>query len=364
MTDVVLVTGATGYLGKRAIRALLERDDSEVLALVRASSDDALEGRRRALAEELRASNGRLSVMAVDLEDPSSFEKVDVSRVTHILHAAAITRFNVDAQLATRVNLEGSRAVFELGRRCPRLRSFGHVSSLYACGLVQGRIEERPFLARPAFANEYERSKHEAERLLLDEHGDLPWRILRVATVIADDERGAVGQHNAFHNTLRLLFYGLLSLAPGDPAVPLYLVTGDFAARALVELTLQGERGGVYHVAPSREESPTLGSLLQLAWERFQQEEDFRARNVLQPLFCDEESFRLLSREADAFGSGVLAQGLASVRSFAAQLFLEKDARNDRLQGALSSYRVPDPATLLERTCAHLVKTRWGRRAA
>jgi hypothetical protein len=52
--------------------------------------------------------------------------------------------------------------------------------------------------------------------------GELPLSVARLATVIADEERGAVTQFNAFHNTLKLFYYGPLSLMPGNPATRLY----------------------------------------------------------------------------------------------------------------------------------------------
>ena len=43
--------------------------------------------------------------------------------------------------------------------------------------------------------------------------------------MIADDASGAVTQQNAFHNTLKLFYYGLLALMPGACDTPLYFIT-------------------------------------------------------------------------------------------------------------------------------------------
>ena len=41
MSDAVLLTGATGFLGMELLARLIERDDAEVICLVRAPSADA-----------------------------------------------------------------------------------------------------------------------------------------------------------------------------------------------------------------------------------------------------------------------------------------------------------------------------------
>ena len=94
-----------------------------------------------------------------------------------------------------------------------------------------------------------------------------------MATAIADDEAGRVSHHNAFHNTLKLLFYGLLSVVPGEQDTPLYFVTAEFAAASISELVRSGDLGAIYHVCHSAAESLTLGQLVDLAFERFEREE-------------------------------------------------------------------------------------------
>src|SRR5262249_28275867 len=149
-----------------------------------------------------------------------------------IIHTAAVTKFNVDSETAESVNIQGAEKLLKFASRCDSLETFGLLSTVYASGLKAGTIEELP-LEDVSFANHYERSKCASETKLMRDFDYLPWRILRVATVIADDHSGCVTQFNAFHNTLKLLYYGLLSLIPGNPGTPLYFVTGDFVANAV-----------------------------------------------------------------------------------------------------------------------------------
>jgi nucleoside-diphosphate-sugar epimerase len=338
VTSTVLVTGAGGYLGSLLVRRYRDRGD-DVIAHGRNLGDLADDDPFAAVTDEQRDA------------------------ITHVVHSGAITRFDVDRDTARAVNVEGTEKVLAFARRCPRLAGFGLVSTVYSTGLRAGPIEERPYDDDPGFANDYEWSKWEAERLVAAA-GDLPWRILRVATVIADDDSGRVTQYNAFHETLKLWFHGLLPLVPGDGDTTLYLVTGDFVASAIVALIDLDAAAGVYHLAHAADRSLTLAQALDVVSESFESVESFRRRRVLRPLLGDRETFDLLASGVDAFGGGLVRWSLGSVVPFARQLFVGKQVENGRLRQALGdAYQAPDPAELVRRTCDSLVADKWGRHA-
>ena len=331
----VLITGGGGYVGS------------------------LVAGRYKEAGEEV-VTHGRATG---DLAAPDPFAEVDPGPITHIVHSGALTRFDVGRDEARAVNVEGTRKLLAFARTCPRLESLGVVSTVYATGLRGGPIAEQLYEYEPGFANEYEWSKWEAEQLVAATAGDLPWRILRVATVVADDGSGQVTQHNAFHETLKLWFHGLLPLVPGDPATPLYLVTGDFVSSAITALMADPAATGVYHLAHAPDCSLTLKEALDVVAAAFDTVEAFRRRRVLPPLLGDRETFDLLASGVEAFGGGIVRQSLQSVVPFARQLFVAKEVDNRRLRAVLGDgYAAPDPAELVRRTCDSLVATKWGRR--
>lgn len=361
MAERVLITGGDGYLGRRLARALLA-EGREVCLWVHAADAAALEARRQAAAADLGGLGERADWKGGDLTAEEPFAGVDPRGLGAIVHAAAAIRFNVDPHTADQVNVAGTDKLLRFASRCPGLDFCGLLSSVYASGLAEGAVEEA-LLPRPTFANHYERSKWEAEDLAA-RRADLPWRILRVATALADDESGRVGQYNAVHNTLQLLYYGLVSTLPGRPETPLYFVTRDFVASAVQQLLGRSEPHQVYHLAHRAEQSVGLGRFVELAWEAFSADESFRQRRLLRPLFMDETTFALLSGELAAFSGSVVSQAVTSVSPFAAQLFRAKQVRNDRLLRALGHDPAPDPEALARATCAYLVHTRWGREAS
>jgi nucleoside-diphosphate-sugar epimerase len=359
VADHVLITGGAGYLGQRLAERLLDTSDASVVLW--------LHGEPAAPPPPpvaLARFGARVAVTAGDLGMPGAFAEVDPRRITHVVHAAAVTRFNVEAELADRVNLGGTRQVYELAMRCPRLEHLVQVSTVYAAGLRDGEIEEQPLDRAARFANHYERSKWQAEQLLLAQYADLPATIARVATVIADDLGGPVSQQNAVHNTLRLLFHGLLSLVPGEAATPVYFVTGRLVVDALTALVLGTQRPRVVHVSHAANESATLGELVDVAFDVFAADAGFRARRLLKPLLVDADSFELLVSGIDGFGGDAVRQALASVAPFARQLFSAKQVKNDHLRALLPDYSAPPPAELVRRTVATLVETRWGKARA
>src|SRR5687767_7050209 len=100
-----LVTGADGYLGRRIVRRLLESADASVIAWVHARDKEALASKRSALDAFLGGADGRVTHAGGELRDAEPFAGIDPGSVDAIIHTAAVTRFNVDADTAEAVNV-------------------------------------------------------------------------------------------------------------------------------------------------------------------------------------------------------------------------------------------------------------------
>lgn len=359
----ILITGAGGYLGRSLAHWWLENSAADLRLGLRADGAADFAARCDALQASLGAPAGRVSFDPIDVLAEHPFESVDPRSITAVVHCASVTRFNVDSDTARVVNVEGTEKAARFAERCPRLRSFVLISSVYASGLRAGPIAEARLADDCGFANHYEWSKWASEDVLAGRFSYLPWRIFRLATVIAENQEGVVGQQNAFHNTLRLFFYGLLSLIPGRTETPLYFVTGELARSAIGSLLESGPGREFYHVSPTAAEAVALGRMVDLAFESFATRDDFRRRRVRKPIYTDRESFRMMADAMRGFGGSILNQAVQSVEPFAPQLFVHKEIANDKLAAALSSFRPPDADALIRNTCDYLARTRWGRAA-
>ena len=163
---VVLITGASGFIGSRLRDALLD-DGHDVVALTRAGSPAPRRGR----------------AAAVDYSDRESLERVlREERPEVVFHVAGATK-GVTYQHYQRGNVMPTQNLLEAVRRThPGLRRFVHVSSLAAYGPSEPDNPKREHHERRP-VEFYGQSKLEAE-LAVEAVGDeLPWTIIRPPTV-------------------------------------------------------------------------------------------------------------------------------------------------------------------------------------
>jgi len=345
----VLVTGADGYLGSRVVARCVQ-EGRPVTAWIHAQNRAEYERR----SHQLRHRTGDdVTCLGGDLADPQAFERVMPDQVSAIVHAAAVTRFDVDQETAQKINVAGTERLAKLAARCPRLERFVMLGSAYAAGLLQGDIEEAP-LDPPGFANHYEWSKWRAEKLLEENHRALPWTVVRAATVVADDDTGACGQLNVVHDTLRLLYRGLLSVLPGDASVPVPLVTADAVTAAVMAILSGSFAGRFVNACPPVGVTPTLGSLLGIAMATFETCPDFQRRRVRTPPLCGREAFQMLVDGLSRHGGDLSTQVSGSLAPFAAQLFIHKRFVARRM-AQLVHRPFPDPRSLLRRVCERML---------
>jgi thioester reductase-like protein len=359
----VLITGGNGYVASRLARQYLALSDAAVVLWLHADTKAEFTQKRDKLEKYFAGFAERIQYRAGNLIWAQPFSEIDPQTIDIVVHAAAVTRFNVEQELAQRVNVDGTEKLLQFCQDCRRLERLALLSTLYSSGLRPGAIDETAFDCRDGFANYYESSKWAAETALLTRYGHLPWQIFRIATIIADDDAGVVSQYNAFHNTLKLLYYGLLPIIPGVPDTPLYFVTGQFVTDAIFQLLTKAPVQGIYHVAHTRTESLSLGELLELTFQTFHRDAGFSRRRVMPPLYADQQSFARLADTIQGLSGDLMKQAVGSVTPFSRQLFSRKDAHNGRLVSQLPSYCAPDPRRLVENVCTYLMQTRWGGKA-
>ncbi|MFF4763627.1 SDR family oxidoreductase [Streptomyces sp. NPDC001292] len=297
----VALTGATGFLGLRLLRCLLDTHRS-VTVLAHAGSGDALHrvtrffeltGAPEPFVAELP---GRLRVVETELEQPGlglsrrAFQEL-ADGLGAIWHSAGSINLEGELPELRRTNVEGTRRVLELaaaGRERPVVH---HVSTAFVAGSRrEGVAYEDELDDAYGFENAYERSKYEAEMLIhawsrehrrpvavlrpsilvtdLPPHPELPSHPLQVIERILRDARRTAGPGSPGHDgpegtdpggrpRVRLV---------GHPHGRLNLMQVEHAAEVMVRLAGRTPSGGVdtYHVVHDRDVPvPTIVNLLE-----------------------------------------------------------------------------------------------------
>jgi thioester reductase-like protein len=258
----VLLTGATGFVGREILLRFLERDDHHVFALVRAENDDEAAGRLPA--------HERLSAVAGDIEREDlglaggSSERLR-REVTTVLHCAASVSFDMPLEESRSVNVEGTRRMMNFARSCPRLERFSYVSTAYVAGEPGGLFREDELAVGQEFRNPYERSKFEAELALRSEGADLPLQILRPSIVVGDSTTGRTSSFNVLYGPLKAFARGAIPAIPAERDAPVDIVPVDYVADRVHELATRGPNG-TFHLVAGRN-ATTVGRLLEMSSE-------------------------------------------------------------------------------------------------
>jgi thioester reductase-like protein len=258
----VLLTGATGFVGREVLSRFLERDGSHVFALVRAENDDEAAGRLPA-HERLTAVAGDIERTRLGLADESR-ERLR-REVTTVLHCAASVSFDMPLEESRRVNVEGTRRVLDFARSCTRLERFSYVSTAYVAGEPGRLFREDELAVGQSFRNPYERSKFEAELALRSEGGDLPLQILRPSIVVGDSSTGRTSSFNVLYGPLKAFARGAVPAIPARRDSPVDIVPVDYVADRVHELATHGPNG-TFHLVAGRN-ATTVGRLLEMSSE-------------------------------------------------------------------------------------------------
>ncbi len=340
---LILITGATGLIGGEWLDTMLAKGgERRILVLTRKPERFRGVPGVEALLCDLAAGQIRI---------PDEL----LAGISEIIHCAADIRFGVPLEAARAINVEGTRRMLEVARRCPRLLKFAHISSVYAAGKLEGVFPEQPFLEQQGFFNAYQQSKYEAERLVLAARDAVPVAIFRLSSVIGNS-RGEVRQFNYFHHLLKMIpNSGSVPVVAGNPLGPVDLIAGDWAVMALDHLFEHCfQAGRIYHICAGSVGSWPVRRLVDVSFHRFA---------MRPPRLVSLEEFERFAAARKGGSEGVIQEMLRVLEQFLPHLALYQSFENARTKADLERAGVYMPAleSYYQKIIDYCVLTNWGK---
>ncbi len=307
----ILLTGATGFLGKVVLWELLRRqglDSRQRIAVVvrgKAGQSGAERFRRKVLGSDCwrglpEGTEDRIDVIDGDLEqerfglDSDRWRSL-AEKTGTLIHCAASIDFHLPVARAERANVGSALEVLALAKRA-RAERFVAVSTAYATPhpgegvaveetlaalpydpetlrreIREGRYDEpdaeAALLQRTGHPNTYTLTKCIAEHLLTANAGDVPLTIVRPSIISASWRwplPGWIDSPAAFAMLAVMVATGRMRVLMGMPETRLDLVPVDIVANRILEVALTPARGTpqeaprLVHAVAGIERSPRI----------------------------------------------------------------------------------------------------------
>lgn len=278
-SKTVLVTGATGFLGKVLVEKLLRSCPGveKIFILLRAKKNESLEARFEAfknlivfgkvreldekLMDKVVAINADLLIspcVGISSEDHKTLKE----SVNIVFHCAAAVKFDEPLKNALQINTIATRNMLDLAEKFDKLDAFVHVSTAYAntnqkviyekiykpiydykkaIELVETEAEDEleavTEFALQTFPNTYVFSKNLTEQLVSDRSSALPIAIVRPSVVCPSMSEPFPGWCDSKNGPMGVLLgasTGLLRTMHGNGEVIPDLIPCDFVVNSII----------------------------------------------------------------------------------------------------------------------------------
>lgn len=280
MNKFIFATGATGFVGSHLVKRLSEDESvKKIYLLVRGNSKSDAEIKfdtqiheilsysgKQNLLDKIEVFTGDVTKQMLGLSD-SDYSRL-ANSVTHIIHCAANVSFDQTLESARKTNYTGTRNILEFAsfsKKFGNLKKIAYVGTAFVSGNKEGTIYEDDLALPKTFANSYEQSKFETEKLVRSYMDRLPLIIFRPSIIIGDSKSGFTTSFNVMYHPLKLICKGYLKFLPGSKGNVLDIVPIDYVTNSICYLLQKyGNEGKTYHLTSSLESPVTLGEIISL----------------------------------------------------------------------------------------------------
>ncbi len=325
-TSDILLTGATGFLGKVVLHELMRRRESlgiaRVRVLLRTSESVSAEKRFEVDIASSRCFDDLdpdwrdlVEPIACELSQPGAGIDPDkraelTTTVTHIINCAASVQFDLPIKQAATANIATALEILDFAQSCPNLVSLVNVSTAYVTphpndgrevleelaplphdprelyeAIMRGEIDETELLAKTGHPNTYTLTKCIAEHLLTEQKGDTPLTLVRPSIISASMERprpGWIDSPAAFALFAAQIGSGRMRAVIARPDARIDVIPCDAVADRCIDAAFDPAKvagSPIVHAVAGFDHSPNIRSCSGAIQSFFTQNPDTRRRS-------------------------------------------------------------------------------------
>jgi nucleoside-diphosphate-sugar epimerase len=230
----VVITGAAGFLGKRLIRALLDRPElrnaeGRLMPVTRIKAFDQVP-----LAD---IEDSRLEIVVGDLRDLKTAESLVDEGTSSIFHLAAVVSSDAETNfdLGMELNFDATRAILQrvraLGTGATRFVTMSSVA-VFGGALPPVVPDDHVWMPQSSYGTE----KAMADLLLADysRRGYVDGRSLRLPTIAVRAGRPNKAASSFVSSIIREPLHGYTATCPVDPATTLWIMSPRYAVQNIL----------------------------------------------------------------------------------------------------------------------------------
>ncbi len=248
---IVLITGGTGFIGRRLVKKLLLQKQTHIYLVVRRASFSKAERMIEKLMLEFPSAPEQIHIVSGDLSKPTLLESAVESaqlqeKVQEVFHLAAHYELGISREDAMKANVEGTLHMLNFARGCEKLNCVHYVSTLAVAGDYKGIWHEDMLLAGQQFDNHYAYTKFLAEVEVREAAEELPVAIYRPGVVVGDSISGEMDKIDgpyyllvpfmklqALTRSISPLIPIFFPVAPGGDRIKCHIVPVDYVVNCL-----------------------------------------------------------------------------------------------------------------------------------